>query len=611
MAKRSGGLMRYVGKIMNVIDTVRRMLVNLVFLGILVFVLLTLRGDIGVSIPDGAALIVSPIGELVEQYEGDPSEYALRSFVGAAPRETRVRDLVWAIEQAKDDDRIRALVLQFGEFHGGHLSKLTVVADAIEKFKVSGKPVLSYGDAYYQDAYYLAAHADEVHLHPMGMVLLEGYGVFGKYFKDLLDNIDVKVNVFRVGEFKSAVEPFLRNDMSTEAREANEDWLGDLWTAYKTDVATMRSLAAQALQDYSDGFDALIANHQGDTASLAQNYGLVTRISDRPAFRERMIDLVGENGAGGYAHVFSEDYLFARRREVSAPAQPAEIGVVVVAGAIVDGEPMPGSVSGDRIAEQIREARRDETIRAIVLRVDSPGGSAFASEVIRRELALTREAGKPVVVSMGSVAASGGYWIATASDQIWASPVTITGSIGVFGVIPTYEGTLAKLGIYSDGVGTTRLAGGLRLDRDLEPQLARSIQQMVEGTYREFLKHISDARQMTPEAIDKIARGRVWSGQDAAELGLVDAMGELPDALDAAAELAGLGDDYTHRYIAPDRQVYEVLFDQMRSGVLIDEIRRLAKHILLDATQVTTLIPTVWQLADPKGIYAYCDCDPG
>ena len=611
---------RIAGGLWRGIEAASRVVLVLLFLAILVGLLMMMRDD-SPDVPDKAALVVAPRGQLVEQLAGDPSQRALEKLTGQETPETLWRDLDRAIRAARDDDRIQALYLGLNQMSFSYLTKLQALRAAIDDFKSSGKPVIAYSDFYLRDSYYLASAADEIYLHKLGMVVLDGYGRFRTYYKEGIDRAELDWNVFKVGEYKSAVEPFLRNDMSDEAREANLEWMGDLWRSYLADVAAARDTSPEALSESIERFAELIAEAGGDGAAMAKATGLVDHLVDRDGVRARMIELVGEDEESHSFHqIHHSDYLAALGDD--ARRHPAEgdetVAVVVAKGSILDGSHPPGTIGGDSTGALIRNARLDDNVKAIVLRVDSGGGSAFASEVIRRELALAREQEKKVVVSMGSVAASGGYWISTASDEIWASANTITGSIGIFGMIPTYQKPMQKhLGWRVDGVGTTWLAGAVRPDRELEPRLRPAIQTMIEQGYREFLARVSEARDIPVEEVDTIARGRVWSGQDAHELGLVDGLGDLEEAIASAAAMAELGDDYAVRFVEKEAGFGERLARQFlsraadwfgpaelgfRAGGIPPIQRSLLEMVRREAEMLASL-------NDPNGVYAICDCE--
>ncbi len=612
---------RAFGAIWRGVEIASRVIMVLVFLAVLIGLFMLSRGETP-DVPDSAALVIAPRGILVEQLSGDPTDRAIEKLTGQEVPETLWRDLDDAIRAAKDDDRIQALCLYLNRMGGAGpgLSKLQALRAAIDDFKTSGKQVIAYSDFYPRDAYHLAAAADEIYLHKMGIVLLDGYGRYRTYYKEGIDKFELDWNVFKVGEYKSAVEPYLRNDMSDEAREANLEWMGDLWRSYLADIAAARDTTPEKLTDSIDRFVELVEEAQGDTGEMALAAGLVDHLADRDGLRARMIELVGEDEE---SHSFNQigygEYLEAVGDKARRyPTEGDAVAVIVAKGSILDGNQPPGAIGGDSTGKLIRDARQDESVKAIVLRVDSGGGSAFASEVIRRELVLAREAGKKVVVSMGTLAASGGYWISTASDEIWANPNTITGSIGIFGMIPTFQKPMQKyLGWRVDGVGTTWLAGAARPDRALDPELGRAIQVMVEEGYREFLSRVAEARSMSVEEVDKIARGRVWSGQDAQQIGLVDNMGGLDEAIASAAAMAELGEDYAVRYIEKQPSFSEKMARQFLTraadwfgpvetdfrGAGLPPIQRSLLEMVRRETEMLA------SLNDPNGVYAICDCD--
>ncbi len=570
------------------IDAARRVFVNLLFLALVVVLLVVLFSSDDPEIADTTALVIAPKGQLVEQLTGQSIQRLVDEARGAVPPETLLKDVIDAIEAAKDDDRIQALVLNLSAFGGGRMTKLQDVRDAIVDFKTSGKKVIAVSDFYEQDAYYLAANADEILVNKMGGVVLYGFGRYKMYYKEGIDRLGLDVHVFRVGEFKSAVEPFLRNDMSKEAKEANLEWLGDLWRIYLEDVAAARGLSVEQLEEYANEFPRLIEEANGDTAKTALDFGVVDQALTRIEVREHLIELVGEDeDTHSYNRIAFTEYLEALDEDrFGRKAKGDRVGVIVARGTILDGSHPAGTIGGDSTAALIRQARNNDDIKAIVLRVDSGGGSAFASEIIRRECEKARADGKPVIASMGSVAASGGFWISTSSDQIWAYPSTITGSIGIFGMFPTYQRPLAKhLGVRVDGVSTAPLAG-IRPDRELPEEVGQVIQTMIDQGYREFLDRVAESRGMTPEEVDLIARGRVWSGEDAYEHGLVDNLGDLDDAIAAAAELAELGDEYEVTYIEKevkfkDRMLKELMAravgiagEELTNETALDEVVR-------------------------------------
>ncbi len=588
-------------------EFIRRLLANLVFLIVIILVIITLRSDLAPSIPTGSALVLNLNGELVEQVD-DSSGSPLDQVLASPPSQFAVKDVVALLDHARQDARIKMLYLDLNDFPSTQLTKLQSLAHAIQAFRASGKKVVAYADNYDQDAYYLAAQADEVYMHPMGVLMLQGYGTYPMFYKDMLDKLAINVNVFRVGQFKSAVEPFIRNDMSEPARMANLTWLNQLWSSYKEGIAQGRKLSPAVVQTYIDQFSDTLARAQGNAALAAQNRKLITGVLSRDQIRDKLIALVGKDDSGeSFKQVDFRSYMSAVRpdREV---ASESVVGVIVISGTIVDGSSLPGA-QADVIAEQIRKAREEDTIKALVLRVDSPGGSAFGAEVIRREVELTRQAGKPVMVSMGSVAASGGYWISLAAEQIWASPSTLTGSIGVFGIIPTFENSLNKIGIHVDGVGTTQLAGSLRLDRNMNQPAKRAVQLMVENTYHNFIDKVARARKLPIERVDQIAQGRVWSGADAARLGLVDHLGGLQQAIQAAAAKVDLKQNYQVHYLRPGISLWRQIMHRIRGQAQMWMLGTLMPEGMSSlGSRMQNHLRALLQ-GDRQGIYAYCDCD--
>lgn len=604
------------------LDLARKVVLNAVFFLLLILFLAAVGGEELPEVPESAALILNPSGNLVEQLQGDAMDRAVGEITGDAEPEVLVQDVVDAIRAAKDDDRIQVLVLDLSQLGGAGLTKLQVVKAEIDAFRESGKTVLAHGDQFLRNQYYLASAANEIHLHHMGVVLLDGYGRYRSYYKEGIDRAEIDWNIFKVGTFKSAVEPYMRDSMSEPAREANEEWMGDLWRTYLEDVAAARGLSTETLNSAVDDMVEQLRVADGQAARQALDAGLVDQLVSRDQVRDRLIELVGEDEeTHSFHYVTFQDYLTALgedRPSRNTGSSEGKVAVVVAKGTILDGSQPPGTIGGDSTAKLLRRARNDEDVKSIVLRVDSGGGSAFASEVIRREMVLAREEGKKVVISMGTVAASGGYWIATASDEIWASPNTITGSIGIFGMMPTYQKPLAKhLGTRVDGTGTNWLAGALRLDRELDPRLGEAIQLNIERGYREFLSRVGEARGMTVEEVDKIAQGRVWSGADAYDLGLVDQLGELSDAIASAAAMAELGDDPTVEFIENELDFTDqLLLDILaQASVWMPEAwtpaarsgaPSIADHVI---DRFEDELEFLSQFNDPHHAYARCFCE--
>ncbi len=543
-----GRFFGFIGKVLQAswrwLDALRRTLFNLVFL-FFIGVVIALLWRPGPQVPEGAALVLRPAGVLVEQAAFDDPLSLLRGERGAVGQVV-LGDLLEAVRSARDDTRIAMLVLETDRLQGGGLSKLAELRAALADFRAAGKPVLVRGERFTQAQYYLGSVADEVHLAPDGFVLLRGLARYVTYFGEALERLGIKVHVFRVGEYKSFSEPFTRRDMSEEDRASSRDLLDGLWDAFRSDVAAARRIEPDALERYVGDYAAALAAADGDPARAAQAAGLVDALSTRDEWRGLLIARLGsgedeeEEMADGdsFRQIGLGSYLAAVRGERKRVTE--QVAVLVAQGAIMDGEQPRGAVGGDTLARLIREAREDERVKALVLRIDSPGGSAFASELIRRELELTRAAGKPVVASMSSVAASGGYWIAAGADEIWASPVSLTGSIGIFAMFPEFSRPLERLGVGVDGVATSPLAGAFDPRRPLEPAAAQALQIGIEHGYRRFLDTVARGRGLTLDEVEQVARGRVWTGQAAADLGLVDQLGGLEAAIAAAAQRAGL-----------------------------------------------------------------------
>jgi protease IV len=603
----------FFGLIWRILEGIRKVLHLALLLLIFGFILAALHTSIPL-VPRSAALIIAPQGELVEQLSGDPVRRALGDASGGPAPETLLRDVTDAIAAAKSDSRIKLIVLDLDELDSAGLSKLQEIGTALRDFRASGKRVIAAGDSFSQVQYYLAAQAGEIYLDPMGDVSVTGFSYYRMYYKDAIDKLNVDLNVFRAGTFKSYTDQFSRSDMAPSEREETSVWLESLWNAYTQDVTRARSLPAGALKDFIAEQPASLQAVNGDMAKMALQRGLVTALKSRRQVADDLKGLVGEDESNhSFSSIGMSQYLLAvRSKRVLKSKSDAKVGVVVASGEIFDGHQMPGAIGGESTSNLLREARYDNAVKAVVLRVDSPGGSEFASEKILREVQALRKAGKPVVVSMSTYAASGGYYISAAANQIFASPTTITGSIGVFSYIPTFERTLDKLGIKVDGIGTTPLAGDLRFDRALGPATKQILQASVDHAYAQFVRRVADGRKKSVEDVDKIAQGRVWAGLDAQRIGLVDHLGGLKDATDAAAKLAELGSDYDVDYIEPELSLREELLMQIRSQAVRlaqsaglvpqrTEIERILDPLLQQAREIT-------KLKDPRGLYSYCWC---
>jgi protease-4 len=520
----------------------RRALMNLFVLLLLVILVTALFTRGPRPLAEKTTLVLKLEGNLVEQFSGSPRDQILAQAQGrGTTKQTRLRDVLAALDQAAKDDKISAVLLDVDDLQGAGMAGLNEVSAALQRFRKSGKPVLAYADSYSQRGYFLAAQANEVYLHPMGMVLLEGFGRWRTYYKDAMERLGVTAHVAKVGTYKSFAEPYTATGPSPATMEAEGLVYGDLWTRFTTTVETARKLEAGSVARSIDQLPQLLAAVKGDIAQVALQTKLVDGLKTRDQMRELLIAKgAKDDESKSFRQIPLGQYL-AYVKDPGAPnkLQPG-VGVVVAEGEIVDGDAGPGRIGGDSTARLIRKAREDEAIKAVVLRVNSPGGSAFASEIVRRELELTRQAGKPVVVSMGDVAASGGYWISMASDAVMADPGTITGSIGVFGILPTAERLMDKLSLHTGGVTTTWLAGAYDPRRPLDPRYLAAVQSGVENIYSRFTTLAAQARKSTPEKVDAVAQGRIWTGTQAKERGLIDRLGSLDDAVQTAVQLAKL-----------------------------------------------------------------------
>lgn len=605
--KGLGWLFRSLWRLLNF---TRLMLVNLLFLLVVLVIVFSVRQSETPSTPIEGALTLNLSGVLVEQRtQTDPTVQLLRQMDKGdeQPSEIVLSDLLWAIKSAGNDDRIKALVIKPQGLQGASLSKLQEVTAAIDAFKESGKPVIAMADYYSQGAYLLAAHADHVLLNQSGAVVIEGLGVYQTYFKSALEKLNITPHVFKVGTYKSFVEPYTRDEMSPESKEANQRWLDQLWQSYVTDVAEQREIEPDAVAPNKDHFLELLRKAGGNAASYALDNGLVDQLATRDEMTQAVIKEVGEADDHGWKGVGLKEYLAAIPEQYPQSGKD-EVGLITASGAIMDGVQPAGTIGGDSLADLLAEARRDDQVKAVVLRVDSPGGSAFAAEQIRAELLALKQAGKPVVISMGSYAASGGYWISADADKIFASPTTLTGSIGVFGMFATIDKALSQYGVHTDGVGTTDFVG-VGLTRALPDHVGEAIQLSVEDTYQRFVGLVGKGRGLSPEEAEKAAEGRVWTGQDAKALGLVDEFGNLDDALKAAADLANLK-SWQVTPIAPE----ESARDKFLRELFDSSAQALAPHLqswlptglgkaLLEMNR--TLDPLT-RFNDPQGTYAFC-----
>jgi protease IV len=600
------------------INMVRLVLINLVFFGFL-FLFLMLMLVVGATkhrtdIQDGSVLLLKPEGRLVEQYSVNPLQRAVSKLSGNEPKEVQLRDLTGAIDAAAKDSRITRIVLDPGELQSGGFAALTEVGAALDRFRAAGKPVLVWASSLDQYQYLLAVHADRILLDPQGGLLITGLANYRLFYKDLLDKLGVNVYLFRVGQFKSAAEPFILDHASPESKEADSFWMGGLWDGYIDTVAKLRKLDPAVVRADIDQLPDRIATTQGDLAKLALDEHLI----DGLATRDDMVEMLRSQGvpAGKDGHGFrgvNLDRYVANMPSLSK-LTGSGVTVVVAEGEISSGEQPAGSIGGESTAALIRSAREDKRTKALVLRVNSPGGEVYAAEEIRREVEQTRKAGIPVVVSMGDVAASGGYWISMNADKIYAEPNTITGSIGIFGMYYTIPNTLAKLGISSDGVGTTPLAGAFDISRPLDPKVGAVIQSVINKGYRDFVGGVAQARGKDYSAIDAIAQGRVWTGDQAMQRGLVDQLGGLDAAVAQAADLAKLGKDYSVRYQEPPMGAFARFVVGLNQNAMVSAMQSYGVRLPGWVAQLPMLAPELQMLrtaqAGQPNVYSYCFCSP-
>jgi len=608
---------RFFGAIWRGLDGLRKVLHLLLLLFIFVMFFGALSGGPPHLVPQKAALVVQPVGQLVEQIAGDPYDRAVAELFDDPPPQTLVSNVVEAFRFASADDRIEVVHLELSALGGSGLSKLQRVAAAMDSFRDSGKRIIASADYFSQQGYYLAAHADELYMNPEGIVYLQGYGSYRNYFKDAIDLLRIDWNVFRVGTHKSFVEPYTRMDMSPEDRESRGRLIGQFWTMYENDVIAARGLPPGAINDYAQNLVEYVRSANGDISQAAFDRGLVDDLLGRAELRELLQSYVGvdPDDDSMYSAVYMHDYLNQMNLLHGPRLQAENVAVIVAAGDILDGSHPPGTVGGDSTAALLRRALADESVRAVVLRVDSPGGSVFASEVIAQEIEALQAAGKPVIASMSSIAASGGYWISVVADRVIANPSTVTGSIGIFGMVPTFQRTLRMAGIGTDGVGTTPWSGELRPDREMAEHTRQLFQLVIEDGYDDFISGVADHRELDKNYVDSIAQGQVWTGDDAFENGLVDQLGNFDDAILAAAELAGLaegeyGQKLIERQLTPTQQMILDLLSIFRitgidPAVFVDT----PSPVEVFANRLQKLVAHVARFNDPKSIYSHCLCE--
>ncbi len=580
-------------------------------LGLLVVVVLiamfTSGGPSAPVVADGTVLVVRPSGVLVERPEREsPIEvFFRREFDQSPPPASSIHDLMIALERARTDDRIVAVQLDTSRLAGAGLANLHEIAAKLGELRGAGKPIYAVSGSYSQGDFLLAAEASTVYLNDFGSALMTGYGIYPTYYTGLLEKLGVTVNVFRVGTYKAAVEPYTLTAMSEAAKDANADFLGDLWSAYLRSVGNARGIAPEELQSVLDNFDTAFSRSGGDFADFALAAGWVDEKSTGRSWKDDIADAHGTDGS--YREMGYLDYLAATEPKLNTA--PSEIAVIVAEGTIAPGKRQPGIAGAGDIIADIRKARRNPATKAIILRVDSPGGSQYASELIRQELLEAQADDIPVIASMGPVAASGGYWISATADEIWAAPTTITGSIGIFALIPTFEGSAEKVGVAVDGVGTTRLSGGLSPLKGLSDPIASVIQSNINRGYEDFLSLVAGGRNMDIAEVDKIAQGRVWSGTRAKELGLVDHLGSFQQAVKAAANAAAVNDTFVLNFYEDQPSAFDAFIDgflNAASDVIPQSHGVKASVASRIAAEVERMTQLLTQFRDPNHAYILC-----
>ncbi|EPS5699164.1 signal peptide peptidase SppA [Vibrio vulnificus] len=596
--------------IWKAITFVRLALTNLIFLLsiALVYFIYFYGHDTQPQVEQPSALVLNLSGPIVEQslYINPMDSFAGSLFGEEIPKENVLFDVVDTIRYAKDDEKITGLVLSLRDMPETNLTKLRYIAKALNEFKASGKPIYAVGAFYNQSQYYLASYADKIYLAPDGGVMLKGYSAFNLYYKTLLEKLDVTTHVFRVGTYKSAIEPFVRDDMSPAAKESATRWLTQLWGAFVDDVANNRKIDPKTLNPSMEEFLSQLKSVNGDLAALSIKLGLVDELATRQQLRAQLAEKFGASGDDSYKAISYYDYRATMRDNFDVNAD--DIAIVVASGTIMDGQQPRGTVGGDTVAGLLRQARNDDKVKAVVLRVDSPGGSAFASEVIRNEVQALKDAGKPIVVSMSSLAASGGYWISMSADKIIAQPTTLTGSIGIFSVITTFEKGFNKLGIYTDGVGTSPFSGE-GISTGLSKGASQAFQMGIEHGYQRFISLVGNNRDLSLDAVDKVAQGRVWTGYDALQHGLVDQIGDFDDAVAEAAKMAQL-ENYNLYWVeeplSPTEQFIQDFMKQVKISMGVDIQSILPPSLQPVAQQMEQHASLLQNFNDPKGYYAFC-----
>ena len=611
MANKRSFLVKFALGTWHFVNGSRKVFLNLLFLLIMYFLFIGFQPPELSRLKPDSTLVIRPYGKIVEQYTTTPLDRALQEAMGQERSETRLRDMLEAIHRAAGDSDISQLVIDPNYMRGIGLAALYDLGHALDAFRSTGKPVIALADHLDRNQYFFAALADEIWLNPNGTIWIDGFSSYRQFYREGLDKLAVEINLFRVGKYKSAMEPYIRDDMSAEAKEAGKFWLNNLWQQYIEGVAKNRGLIVRSLQKSIDDLPNQIERVDGDFAQYAVDLGLVDRLMTAPEARQELARRGTPDRAGdSYRAVGMQDYLDLTK-PLLKHTSAKRIAIVVAEGEIVSGRHPAGRIGSISTAEQLRRTARDDRVAAVVLRINSPGGDAYASEALRLELQQVRESGKTVVISMGNVAASGGYWMSMAADEVWASPATITGSIGVFGMLPTFAATLDKIGVHTDGFGTTKMAGKLRLDLPLDPGIKRVFQASTERIYRQFIDLVSESRGKSVEEIDEVAQGRVWSGEQAAERGLVDKTGTFQDAIEASARIAGLGDVYKIQWIEPEKSVLDEFFTDFLSGAVASLNLSVSRPASLPVSWLQSMLDDLQFIMARQGkftVAAHCLC---
>lgn len=613
--KNTSLLLRVFGFIPNTLVMLANFTRHILLLLLLFFITMYLFSNNQIYLKKHTALVIEPNGFVVNQLSGTPSEKFMKQIQGNDVPETQMRDLLTAISNAATDDRIDVLVLSPDLMWGIGLADLKELESEIEKFrKVSNKPIIAIAENMSQNQYYFANLADEIIIDPQAFMFFQGYGAYRNYYKEGLDNLGVDVHLFRVGEYKSAAEPYIRNDMSMEAKEASLHYMNDLWDTYLEGVAKKRHLTIEDMKEFIENQASLLEDSNNNMAQMYKQAGLVDQIKNGHFKKKYIAGLSSENDkSDGFRHIGLNDYLTLVEQE-KTQVKAHKIAVIVAEGSILNGEQDAGSIGGVSTSAMLRKARLDPSVKAVVLRVNSGGGAAFASEQIRREVDAIKVAGKPVVASMGNVAASGGYWISMTADKIYASKATITGSIGIYGLYMTYPKVLKKIGVHTDGVGTSSWAGAFRTDKELNKDLAKLIQANIDFGYQQFISAVAMARDLDIEMVNSIAKGRVWTAKQAKDLGLIDEIGGLNDALADAAQRANIIDNYDVVWIEPQLTSMQKFFMTSLSNVsgffdvnLISKEQKMIQQILSPVEK--SLAPLLNVKNGQISQFAHCMCE--